>query len=132
MNSRKNTSWNSRERQGPVCVRVATLMMSALDFYFLTTALFIHCLQVIFTHDLIHCSWHETDTYRRVVHLTFSEGKTAVPLPAQGEFTTVQPLSLSLSLSLSSAAVSDHAGGTMPAITPAIPTFVSLSGHVGC
>ena len=23
---------------------------------------------VIFTHDIIHTSWHETDTYRRVVH----------------------------------------------------------------
>ena len=29
---------------------------------------------VIFTHDLIHTSWHETDTYRRVVHLTFGSG----------------------------------------------------------
>jgi hypothetical protein len=29
---------------------------------------------VIFTHDLIHTSLHETHTYRRVVHLTFGTG----------------------------------------------------------
>jgi hypothetical protein len=36
---------------------------------------------VIFTHDLIHCSWHETDSYRRVVHLTFSQGGAGATLP---------------------------------------------------
>ena len=29
---------------------------------------------VIFTHDIIHTSWHETDTYRRVVHCTYQTG----------------------------------------------------------
>jgi hypothetical protein len=29
---------------------------------------------VVFTHDLIHTSWHETPTHRRVVHLTFDQG----------------------------------------------------------
>ena len=32
---------------------------------------------VIFVHDLIHASWHETDTYRRVVHMTFSSQSAA-------------------------------------------------------
>jgi hypothetical protein len=29
---------------------------------------------VLFTHDIIHHSWHETDTYRRVIHLIFGNG----------------------------------------------------------
>ena len=36
---------------------------------------------VIFTHDIIHCSWHATDTYRRVVHCTFGTGKTGTFRP---------------------------------------------------
>ena len=45
---------------------------------------------VVFTHDLIHCSWHSTDTYRRVVHLTFSSGseeeaQAAPPPVVEGE-----------------------------------------------
>ena len=34
---------------------------------------------VIFTHDVIHTSWHETDTYRRVVHCTYGSGSEAPP-----------------------------------------------------
>jgi hypothetical protein len=41
--------------------------------------------QVIFTHDLIHCSWHATDTYRRVVHLTFSSGSEASRAAPDGD-----------------------------------------------
>ena len=29
---------------------------------------------MIFTHDIIHTSWHESDTYRRVVHCTYGTG----------------------------------------------------------
>jgi hypothetical protein len=29
---------------------------------------------IIFTHDIIHQSWHENDSYRRVVHLVYSHG----------------------------------------------------------
>ena len=29
---------------------------------------------VVFTHDIIHQSYHETDSYRRVVHLTYEHG----------------------------------------------------------
>ncbi len=35
---------------------------------------------VLFTHDIIHTSWHETDTYRRVVHCTYATG-SEVPAP---------------------------------------------------
>jgi hypothetical protein len=34
---------------------------------------------VIFTHDIIHTSWHETDTYRRVVHCTYGSGSQVPP-----------------------------------------------------
>jgi hypothetical protein len=34
---------------------------------------------VIFTHDIIHTSWHETDTYRRVVHCTYGSGSEVAP-----------------------------------------------------
>ena len=34
--------------------------------------------------DLIHTSWHETDTYRRVVHLTFGSGSGDGGEPAGG------------------------------------------------
>jgi hypothetical protein len=43
---------------------------------------------VIFTHDIIHTSWHEADTYRRVIHCTYGPG-SEVALPAnddQGEW----------------------------------------------
>ena len=39
---------------------------------------------VVFTHDLLHHSWHETDTYRRVVHLTYSHGDTAAEIASRG------------------------------------------------
>lgn len=29
---------------------------------------------IIFTHDIIHQSYHEADSYRRVVHLTYDHG----------------------------------------------------------
>ena len=29
---------------------------------------------IVFTHDIIHQSYHETDSYRRVVHLTYDHG----------------------------------------------------------
>ena len=32
---------------------------------------------IIFTHDIIHTSWHVTDTYRRVLHCTFGTGSGA-------------------------------------------------------
>lgn len=35
---------------------------------------------VLFTHDIIHHSWHEKDTYRRVIHLIFGNG-CSVPGP---------------------------------------------------
>ena len=40
---------------------------------------------VVFTHDIIHCSWHATDTYRRVMHLTFGEGGADAPMPSAEE-----------------------------------------------
>ena len=37
------------------------------------------------TAHLIHCSWHATDTYRRVVHLTFSSGSEASRAAPDGD-----------------------------------------------
>ena len=34
---------------------------------------------VIFTHDIVHTSWHESDTYRRVVHCTYGSGSAVAP-----------------------------------------------------
>ncbi len=40
---------------------------------------------VVFTHDIIHTSWHETDTYRRVVHCTYATGSEAPAPEADGQ-----------------------------------------------
>ena len=35
--------------------------------------------------DIIHTSWHTTDTYRRVVHLTYDSGSTEAAAPTGEE-----------------------------------------------